>query len=69
MKLKIIIKKGESGYFVARVPALKGCWSQGKTIKEAIANVREAATLWLEAEQEKKNRQLSGNIEVFEVQI
>ena len=69
MKLKIIIKKGESGYFVARVPALKGCWSQGSTVKEAISNAKEAATMWLEVEQEKKTRQITGKIEVFDVQI
>ena len=69
MKLKIIIKQGETGFFVARVPALKGCWSQGRTVKEAIANAKEAATLWLEVEQEKKTRQIRGKSEVFDVQI
>jgi predicted RNase H-like HicB family nuclease len=69
MKLKIMIKKGESGYFVARVPALKGCWSQGKTVDEAISNAKEAAALWLEVEQEKKTNQISGNIEIYDVQI
>ena len=69
MKLKIIIKQGETGFFVARVPALKGCWSQGRTVKEAIANAKEAATLWLEVEQEKKTRQIRGKAEVFDVQI
>lgn len=64
-----MIKKGESGYFVARVPALKGCWSQGKTVDEAISNAKEAAALWLEVEQEKKTNQISGNIEIYDVQI
>ncbi|MCX6377277.1 MAG: type II toxin-antitoxin system HicB family antitoxin [Armatimonadetes bacterium] len=53
MELKVIVKKGEAGYYVARVPALKGCWSQGKTSDEAVANAKEAAALWLEVEQEK----------------
>lgn len=55
MELRVVVRRGEAGYFVARVPALKGCWSQGKTIDEAIANVREAAALWLEVEQDKRS--------------
>ena len=69
MKLKILVKKGESGYFVAQVPALKGCWSQGKTVKEAIRNAKEAASLWLEVEQDKKTRKITGKTEIFDVQL
>ena len=69
MELKVIVKKGESGYYVARVPALKGCWSQGKTQEEAIANAKEAAALWLEVEQEKQSRQVRGKAQVFGVHI
>jgi predicted RNase H-like HicB family nuclease len=64
MELKVIVRKGEAGYFVARVPALKGCWSQGKTREEAIANAKEAAALWLEVEQEKRAKELGGKVEV-----
>ncbi len=48
MILKVIVKKGEDGYFVANCPSLKSCWSQGKTREEALANVREAIELFLE---------------------
>ncbi len=30
------------------MPALPGCHSQGETLDEALANIREAAALWLE---------------------
>jgi predicted RNase H-like HicB family nuclease len=53
MTLKVIIQPGEDRGFVAHVPALKGCWSQGDTRPEAIANVREAIEAWLETEQDK----------------
>jgi predicted RNase H-like HicB family nuclease len=46
--LKIIIEHGEDGYFVARCPSLKGCWSQGKTEADARMNIREAVELYLE---------------------
>ena len=50
MKIKVVVEPGEDGYFVARVPALKGCWSQGQTREEALKNVREAIDLYLEPE-------------------
>jgi len=48
MKLHVIIEKDEAGYYVAEVPALPGCLSQGKTYEEAIANIKEAIEGWLE---------------------
>jgi len=57
MRLKAIIEPGEKFGFVAHVPALPGCWSQGPTREEAIANIREAAEVWLEVEQDKFDRQ------------
>jgi predicted RNase H-like HicB family nuclease len=51
MNIKILIEKGEDGYFVASVPALKGCWSQGKTREEALKNIREAIELYLEPDE------------------
>ena len=48
MNIKIVIEKGSDGYFVANCPVFKGCWSQGKTEKEAIKNIREAIALYLE---------------------
>ncbi len=53
MNIKIVIEPGEDGYVVAHVPALKSCWSQGKTREEALANIREAIDLYLEPEPEE----------------
>ena len=69
MELKVVVKHGEAGYFVASVPALNGCWSQGATREEAIQNIREAAALWLEVEQEKRLQSLTGSAEAIAVQI
>ena len=51
MNVRVVIEKGEDGYFVASVPALKGCWSQGKTRDEALKNIKEAVELYLAAEE------------------
>jgi predicted RNase H-like HicB family nuclease len=53
MKLHVIIEKDEKGYYVAEVPALPGCLSQGKTYEEALTNIREAIELWLEVMESK----------------
>ena len=51
MNVKVVVERGEDGYFVAHVPALKSCWSQGKTREEALENIKEAIDLYLEPEQ------------------
>ena len=48
MTLKVLIERGEDGYFVAQCPSLKSCWSQGRTRAEALQNIREAVELFLE---------------------
>jgi predicted RNase H-like HicB family nuclease len=59
MNVKIVIEAGEDGYFVAHVPALKSCWSQGKTREEALDNIREAIDLYLQPEPEEiQNREV-----------
>ncbi len=39
---QVIIYRGEDGYWVAEVPSLPGCLSQGGTREEAIENIKEA---------------------------
>ena len=56
MKLKVIIEKDESGYFVAEVPAMPGCYSQGKTIEEVKKYIREAIKGWIEVMNEKAEK-------------
>ncbi len=53
MKFHVIIEQDEAGYFVAEVPALPGCFSQGRTYEEAIANIKEAIEGWLEVMESK----------------
>ena len=69
MNLKVIIKKGEAGYYVARCPALKGCWSQGRTEQEALENIKEAIEGWLEVEEEKVGKTTRGALSVHLVQV
>ncbi len=49
MKFRVMIQRDEDGFYVAEVPALPGCVSQGTTRSEALNNVREAIALYLES--------------------
>ena len=49
MKYRVIIQQDEDGMYVAEVPALPGCMSQGTTRVEALANIREAIEAYLES--------------------
>ena len=46
-KVSVVIEQDEHGCYGWR-PELKGCQSQGKTIEEVLANIREAIELFLE---------------------
>ena len=48
-KFKIIIEQDEDGVYVVSCPALKGCYSQGSTIEEAVENIKDAIRLHIEA--------------------
>ncbi|MBI3933184.1 MAG: type II toxin-antitoxin system HicB family antitoxin [Acidobacteria bacterium] len=64
MKLHVVIEQDETGYYVAEVPALPGCLSQGKTREEALANIREAIEGWLEVMESKRGLDRSAVVEV-----
>ena len=49
MKFRVLIDVDEDGMFVADVPSLPGCISQGSTRTEALRNVMEAITGYLES--------------------
>jgi predicted RNase H-like HicB family nuclease len=49
---QVIIYPGEDGYFVAEVPSLPGCISQGKSKEEALNNIREAIRVYIAALQD-----------------
>ena len=44
----VLLYPGEDGFWVAEVPSLPGCISQGETRDEALANIKEAIDLYIE---------------------
>lgn len=49
-KFTIVIERDEDGYFVATVPALRGCHTQSRSLDTLMKRVQEAIALCLEAE-------------------
>lgn len=42
MKYRVVVFQDEEGTYIAKVPSLVGCLSQGATREEAVANIRDA---------------------------
>ena len=53
MRYTVIFEPEEEGGFHVWCPALKGCHSQGDTKEEAMANIQEAITVYLESLREE----------------
>lgn len=50
----VIIEKDNDGFFVADCPDLVGCHTQGKSLEEAITNIRDAIKLHVKIMKEDK---------------
>jgi predicted RNase H-like HicB family nuclease len=54
-QLPVIVERDEGGFYVIECPLFYGCYSQGKTLDEALVNIREVINLCL-AEKENQDR-------------
>jgi antitoxin HicB len=48
MNFKVLVRPEPEGGFSVSVPEIPGCYSQGETLEEALANIREAVELWID---------------------
>lgn len=55
LNFKVVITQDEDGMFVADVPAIPSCHTQGETYEEAIKNIEEAIGLCLHVAQKDSN--------------
>ena len=60
---RVILRKSEDGYSVS-CPGLPGCWSQGATEEDALANIRIAIREYVEAAEELSRGDESRVVEV-----
>jgi predicted RNase H-like HicB family nuclease len=60
LHLPIIIEMDEDGYYIVSCPFFKGCHSYGKTIDEALENIREVIEMCLEETKVEKLNKFVG---------
>ncbi|MFH1653306.1 MAG: type II toxin-antitoxin system HicB family antitoxin [Pseudomonadota bacterium] len=65
-QLPLFIEKDEDGFYVVECPIFEGCYSQGKTVDEALKNIREVIELIME---EKVNKELLRNYHPKEMSL
>jgi predicted RNase H-like HicB family nuclease len=63
MTYKVALRRTDEGYSVS-CPGLPGCWSQGATEQEALANIQDAIREYLAAAAE-----LNPDAEIREVSV
>ncbi len=56
--LPVLVEKDEDGFFVVECPLLRGCYTQGKTLDEALKNIHEVIGMCVEEQKEEIVEQL-----------
>ena len=64
--LPLFIEKDEEGFYVAECPLFEGCYTQGKSLDQALSRIREVLLLALE---EKSNRDILKNYRPQELSL
>jgi len=67
MNLSVILEPSEEGGYTVIVPSLPGCVSEGKTLEEALKNIREAIELYLEPVEDDSI--FATNVEQLEITV
>lgn len=62
MKIKAIIHSAEEGGYWAEVPALPGCITEGETMEEVIANLKDAIEGWLDVANSREAIELTDQV-------
>ena len=51
--LPLVVVKDEDGFYVVECPILSGCYTQGNTLDEALANIQDVIDLVLEEDENR----------------
>ncbi len=66
LHLPLFVEKDEDGFYIVECPVFEGCYTQGKTLDEAIRNIREVIELVLE---ERANQEILENYHPQELSL
>lgn len=53
LDFNVLIEQDEDGIFVASVPEIDGCYTQGRTLQEVLERIKEAIEVCLEGDKEE----------------
>ena len=53
LNFTILIEQDEDGIYVAKVPDIPGCYTQGKSVEQVMERIKEAIQVCLESEDEE----------------
>jgi predicted RNase H-like HicB family nuclease len=67
MKLRVVLEPSDEGGYTAVVPSLPGCISEGDTREEAVANIEDAAKLYLAPVED--DSEFAADAEVIEIAV
>ncbi|MBI2660461.1 type II toxin-antitoxin system HicB family antitoxin [Candidatus Woesearchaeota archaeon] len=65
----VLIEQDEDGIYVAKVPDIPGCYTQGKTVQQAVERVKEAIQVCLEADKEDHHQMKFVGLQQVEVNL
>ena len=65
----VLIEQDEDGIYVAKVPDIQGCYTQGKTIEQAMERIREAIQVCLEADKDEPHQMRFIGLQQVEVKL
>ncbi len=65
----VLIEQDDDGWYVAKVPDLQGCATQGKTVEEVMERVKEAIRACVEAEKESPQPLKFVGVQQVEVKV
>ncbi len=60
-RFPVIIERDELGYFIGKVPSLRSCYTQAKTLSELYKRLKEVVALCLEAEEKDFGKKIKQN--------
>lgn len=72
MKYTVVLRDGEDGWVVAECPAIRGCITQGRTVEEALENIRDAiigCLAVLNEEAKEEAARVHGRVVEVEVEV
>ena len=67
-RFTVVVERDEDGLYVASVPLLQGCYTQGETYEEALENIKDAIRLHIEARRDS-GEPIPIEVAIDEVQV